>query len=255
MQSVLQISLFKTKLRILFLLLLLLPGQAAAGESLTVALAANFALPMEEIAQEFQRESGIRLQTVISSTGRLYAQIKNGAPYDLFFAADELRPQLLFEEGLASEPVVYAGGRVVLWTAKKELCALTTWQEALSGGSVGKIGIANLETAPYGKMAAEAIREIGLWDDVSPRLVYAGNVGQSFQYAAIGSVRLAFVANSHIATVTGKNGCFWQVPQAKTIIQKACIIKRSAKQKPAEELLLFLRSARAQVILAQYGYR
>ncbi len=240
----------------LTLLLFFVNGTIAhAGEVLTVAVAANFALPMEEIGREFKKESGVNLQTIVSSTGTLYAQIKNGAPYDLFFAADSQRPELLFHQGLAREPVVYARGRAVLWTAQNELCATKkSYQEALMAKGIKKIGIANPKTAPYGTVATDALRETDLWNLVSDRIVYAGNVGQAFQYATMGTVTMSFTAASLAASSLGKKGCYWPIPEAEPVTQKACVITKSARRQSAENFLNFFHSARAQEILKKYVY-
>lgn len=233
---------------------LLFGSLATAGESLTVAVAANFAIPLEEIGLEFEKESGISLQTTVSSTGKLFTQIKNGAPYDLFFAADSLRPELLFQEDLGSKPVVYARGQTVLWTTDKTLCKKGSWQEAVTAQGAGKIGIANPKTAPYGEAAEQALQLAGLWGDVFRKLVFAGNVGQSAQYASVGSVRMSFTAGSFTASSHGQKGCFWHVPEADAVIQKACIIKRSEKKDAAEQFLTFLHSPEAREVLRRYQY-
>ena len=240
---------------ILAMLLVFQQGHAAGADRLTVAVAANFSLPMEEIAEEFQHASGISLQTTISSTGTLFAQIKNGAPYDLFFAADGRRPERLFQEGLAGEPQVYAQGQAILWTAEKDVCAAGSWQEAVSWENIKKIGIANPETAPYGTVAQKALLQAELWDDVSDKLVYAGNVGQSFQYATMGTVTMSFAATSLTLSKQGRKGCYWEMPEAEKVVQKACIISRSTKKEMAEQFLVFLQSPQVQAILKKYGYR
>jgi molybdate transport system substrate-binding protein len=213
-----------------------------------------FTIPLEEIGSEFEKESGISLRTTVSSTGKLFTQIKNGAPYDLFFAADSLRPELLFKEGLGSKPVVYARGQTVLWTADKALCEKGSWQKAVTAQGVGKIGIANPETAPYGEVAEQALQQAGLWGDVFRKLVFAGNVGQSAQYAAMGSVSMSFTAGSFTVSSHGQKGCFWSVPEADAVIQKACIIKRSEKKDTAEQFLAFLHSPEAREVLLRYKY-
>lgn len=226
-----------------------------ADESLTVAAAANFALPLAEIGTAFEKKSGISLQTTVSSTGKLYAQIKNGAPYDLFFAADSLRPELLFQEGRGSLPVVYARGLSVLWTADKKFCDKKSWQEAVTAPGVKKIGIANPKTAPYGGSVVKAMQRSGLWDDSLNKMVFAGNVGQSAQYAAMGSVSMSFAAGSFIASAHGQKGCFWHVPEAETVIQKVCIITRSIKKDMAAQFLSFLDSPESREILIRYQYQ
>ena len=226
-----------------------------AAESLTIAVAANFALPFADIGTAFEKKSGISVQATVSSTGKLYAQIKNGAPYDLFFAADSLRPELLFQEGLGSLPVVYARGLPVLWTADKKFCGKRSWQEAFTAQGVKKIGIANPKTAPYGESSAKALRLAGLWDESLSKMVFAGNVGQSAQYAYMGSVTMSFVAASFAVSSQGQKGCFWHIPEVETVIQKACIVTRSAKKDMAAQFLSFLDSLEAREILIRYQYQ
>ncbi len=245
----------KKTLLFLATFLLFVGSNAGAAESLVVAVAANFALPMEEIGREFKEAKGITLQTTISSTGKLFAQIKNWAPYDLFLAADTARPELLFAEGLAGEPIVYAKGQAVLWSKNIELCTRKNWQDVLLDNKLKKIGIANPKTAPYGSVVKKALQQAGLWDKVAGKLVYAGNVGQSFQYAAMGTVAVSFTAASFTVSDQGQKGCFWPIPEADTVVQKACIISRSAKQDMAGEFLTFLQSPQVQKILNKYGYR
>lgn len=226
-----------------------------ADQGLTVAVAANFALPLEEIGTAFEKKSGVSLHTTVSSTGKLYVQIKNGAPYDLFFAADSLRPELLFQEGLGDMPVVYARGSSVLWTADKKFCGKKSWQQVVTTQGVKKIGIANPKTAPYGESAAKALQLAGLWNDSLSKMVFAGNVGQSAQYAAMGSVNMAFVAGSFTASAHGQKGYFWDIPEAEIVIQKACIVTRSVKKDMAAQFLSFLDSQEAKDILMRYQYQ
>ncbi len=241
---------------LLFVMFSLLPVYyAMAAEKLTVAVAANFALPMKEISKKFQAETGIVLQTTISSTGTLYAQIKNGATYDMFFAADSLRPELLFQQGLTSEPVIYAKGRAVLWTKTTEMCSTyKNYHEALLAKDTNKVGIANPKTAPYGTAIADVLQKTGMWDSVSGKLVYAGNIGQSFQYATLGAVSMSFIAASSAHSKPGKKGCYWPIPEVESVVQKTCIMNKSPRKESAEIFLNFLQSAQAKEIMVKYDY-
>lgn len=245
---------------LLILLLALLSSLdiAAAAEPLTVAVAANFGRPMQELSRAFTAETAIQVRSTIASTGTLYAQIRNGAPYDLFLAADEERPDLLHQQGLAQKPVVYARGQVALFSRDQALCAAATWQDALhrlEDNKQGKIGIANPQTAPYGAAAAAALRATGLWERAKARLVYAGNVGQAQQYGSMGTVRATFTAHSlTLDRQSSQPNCSWPVSEASLVVQKGCVISHSPRQDLAQSFLDFLHTEPALTILGSYGY-
>jgi molybdate transport system substrate-binding protein len=224
-----------------------------AGDKLTIAVAANFMLPFEEIAHTFEKKTSVKISATFTSTGNLYAQIINGAPYDLFLAADESRPELLHKQGLAGEPFLYAQGRLILWTAKEKICAAKDWQKALQMQTVNSVSIANPETAPYGAAAIKAMEITGMEMIVTKKLVFAQNVVQSFQYAHTESVDAGFCALSSVLSKQGKMGCYFLIEQAPVIVQKACIIKRSNK-KDVEKFVAFLLSSEAQAVKQKYGY-
>ncbi|GKT37500.1 Molybdate ABC transporter, substrate-binding protein like protein, partial [Aduncisulcus paluster] len=170
----------------LIILLLALPLTASAAD-LMIAQAANFMPAMKEIIPAFKKT--------------LYAQIVNGAPFDLFLAADERRPQKLFNDGLAETPFVYAKGKVVLWSKDKRNIG-KSWQETIKAGKLNKISIANTETAPYGTAAMMALQHAKLWEQVKPELVYAQSIAQAFQFASTGAADAGFCAYSSMFTPT-----------------------------------------------------
>jgi molybdate transport system substrate-binding protein len=221
------------------------PVNASAGKELTVAVAANFAVAMEHISALFTKETGLPVRLTVSSTGRLYTQIKNRAPYDLFYAADSSRPDLLFTEKLCAEPNRYATGEIVLWSSSEEICSLATWQEVVTSSWVKKIAIANPDTAPYGNVARETLEKERLYQAVESKLVYGSNVGQSFQYAAMGVVDAAFVASSSARSEEGKAGCSWQVQEAPKVEQN---------EESAKRFLEFTLSDRVADIREKFGY-
>jgi molybdate transport system substrate-binding protein len=230
------------------------PGIVGAADSLTIAVAANFIMPCKEIAASFEAETKIRVEPTFASTGSLYAQIINGAPYDVFLSADEEKPSALFEKGLGDQPFVYATGKVVLWGTGKDFCGAKNWQDALTKKAIRKIALANPATAPYGAAAEAALKQSGLRQQLGEKLVIAQNVGQSFQYASTGGTEACFCALSSALSSEGKQGCYYAVEQAPPIRQAACRIKASTKQK---EILLFLRflvSPKAETIKKSYGY-
>jgi len=225
-----------------------------AEERLTIGVAANFMLPFQEISLAFENKHDIKINATYTSTGNLYGQIIHGAPYDLFLAADERRPERLLKEGLTSDTFIYAQGKTVLWTAKKQLCAAKDWQEALMMQGINKISIANPETAPYGEAAIKALESTGKMEAVRKKLVFAQNVVQAFQYAHTESVDVGFCALSSVYSDQGKKGCYFLIEQSPVIIQKACIIKGSEKRELAEKFATFLCSQEAQNIKTTFGY-
>ena len=243
------------KVFLLMMLTCFLSGKAAfAAEELTVGVATNFMVPFKEFIRIFEQKTDIRVYGTYASTGNLYGQIKNGAPYDLFLSADRARPDRLYEDGLTEEVFVYAQGRVVLWTQKKDLCGNGSWDEVLMAARVKKISIANPETAPYGAAAVIALKGTGLWNQIRPRLVYAQTVTQAFQYAHTEAVDAGFCAFSSAHTTLGKKGCHYRIEEAPPIIQTACILKRTKMKVRAEAFAAFLTSPEARVVKKRYGY-
>jgi molybdate transport system substrate-binding protein len=226
-----------------------------AGEKLLAAVAANFILPSQELAEMFEEQTGIKIDTTYTSTGKLYGQIINGAPYDIFFAADEKRPRLLNEQGLADTPFVYAQGQVVVWSAKKALCEASSWQETVKSPEIKKIAIANTESAPYGTAAMIALQKAGLWDMLAAKFVFPQTVAQAFQYAATKSADIGFCAYSSALSEEAKGGCFYKVKEAPPIVQAACILKRTERRSAVEKFAAFMSSPEAQKVKEKYGYR
>lgn len=233
-------------------LFLLLADAVRADDPLTVAVASNFARSAAELASHFEDETGIAVRLSNGSTGKLYAQIVNGAPFDLFLAADSARPAKLEQSGLAvaGSRFTYARGRLALWSAKFEDC-----HDALRAG--GWIALANPETAPYGRAAREYLHAAGFWDDVKDRIAYGENVMQAMQFAATGSADAGVVARSVLDgphTPIGK--CTWEVPEEfhAPIEQQAVLLTRAKDDLRALRLVAFLRSDAALVIMERHGY-
>jgi len=224
----------------------------AAG--LKAAVAANFMVPFQEIAAAFEGETKIKVEATYSSTGSLYGQIVNGAPYDVFLSADEETPRSLSEKGVGEKPFLYATGRVVLWGGGKEICGARDWKEALKRPGVRKIALPNPVTAPYGAAAEAALKKSGLWQEMGERLVTAQNVGQSFQYAVAGGTEGAFCALSSALSEQGSKGCHYGIEEAPPIRQAACLLNRTARKSDALRFLMFLNSPTASEIKKRYGY-
>lgn len=240
---------------VLALVLVLCTHSAAFAEGLTVGVAANFLVPFKEIVRLFEQRTLIRVDGVFNSSGNLFGQIKNGAPYDLFLSADKLRPEILWKEGLAKEPFIYAKGTVVLWTAKKEFCRGRSWRQVLNMESINRVAIANPKTAPYGEAALEALKIARLRASLDGKLVFAQNVSQVFQYAHTRTVDAGFCALSSALSELGKTGCHFMLEEARFIEQAACILMRSGRGADAELFATFINSPESAIIKRKYGYR
>lgn len=232
-----------------------MPVQAVAGEKISVAVAANFISAFKDMADDFEAKTKIKVEGTFSSTGNLFSQIVNGAPYDLFLSADEERTAKLSKDGLADAPFIYARGQAVLWAANHEFCKAKTWQDALKNERVKKIAIANTQTAPYGAASKKALEKSGMWDSLQVRLVNAQDIAQSFQYASTSAVDAGFCAMSATVSDEGKKGCFYVINEAPEIIQSACILKRTANRAAVKKFVEYLSSSEAQKIKIKYGYR
>ncbi len=234
-------------------LVLLLPSSVFAAD-LVVAQAANFMPAMKEIIPAFKAKTGLTVQATYTSTGKLYGQIINGAPFDVFLAADQRRPDALFAKGLCEKPFVYAKGQVVLWTKNKALCEMG-WIKALQDPSISKIAIANTETAPYGTSAMNALKSAGLWDKMESELVYGQSIAQVFQFASTGAADVGLCAFSSVFTDEGKKGCYTVVDLAPPVIQAACLLKKSTHAETAAQFIEFLGSDEVKAIKKKYGYK
>lgn len=247
----------RTSVLLIVVLSVLFAVQAAAADKkITAGVAANFIIPFGEIAGLFEKETGIKVEPVFTSSGKLYAQIVSGAPYDVFLSADEERPAKLFKDGLAEKPFVYAKGQVVLWSADRKLCTgEKDWIGAVRSASVKKIAIANPETAPYGAASMEALKAAGLSEEIKGKFVFPQDIGQAFQYASTGSVDAGFCALSSAVSEEGKKGCHLPVGQAPMIVQAACVLVRSTGRVNADRFAAFLLTPEAVQVKEKYGYK
>lgn len=246
----------KIILSALFLMTILAtPLHAFAEEKISVAVAANFISAFKEISADFEERAGVKVEATFASTGSLYNQIKNGAPYDMFLSADEQRPDLLQKEGWTDGTIIYARGKVILWSANRDFCKAAMWTDALKNDRVRKISMANPLTAPYGASAKAALQKVGLWDRLQGKLVNAQDIAQSFQYASTQAVDMSFCALSATANPQGQGGCFYHIPEAADIVQAACVLKNAKNRKCAELFLAYLICEHATKIKMKYGYR
>jgi len=214
---------------------------------LHVATAANFSAPLQKLAPLFERASGHTLIISPGSSGQLYAQIREGAPFDLFLSADTEKPQLLEQQGLtvAGSRFVYAIGTLVLWSPKADL--VDSGGAVLRQGRYRLLSMANPETAPYGTAARQVLVKLGLWESLNRdhRIVLGENITQTWQFAATGNADLAFVALSQVLGPEDSiAGSSWRVPQSlyDRIEQAAVIIAASQQQQAARSFADWLRS-------------
>lgn len=225
-------------------------------ETLTIATAANMQFAMKEILNDFTQKTGIECNSVISSSGKLTAQIKAGAPYDVFVSADMKYPETLYKSGFAIEkPKIYAYGNLVLWSLKKrDALAL----ESLIKTDVHHIALANPITAPYGVAAEEVLKSQHLYSKIKDKLVFGESIAQTNQFILSGTADMGFTAQSVLTSPEVKGKGSWIVVDPKLyqpIAQGILILKNSRKkEQEARKLMQFLFSTEGRAVLKKYGY-
>jgi molybdate transport system substrate-binding protein len=235
-----------------------LSSVAARAETLTVAVASNFAEPLREIAQRFDASTGHEVRVSPGSSGKLYAQIINGAPYDVFLSADARRPKMLELESkiVAGSRTTYAIGQLVIWSRDIDF-ADDTCLDGLEKLGKKKLAIANPLLAPYGIAAKQYLLTRGLWDGVQNNLVLGENVAQTLQYAASGGASIAIVAQSQIRSAEAF-GEVCVLPIAaddhEPVLQQLVQLVGAANADVAAEFLEFLRAPETRAIISNYGY-
>lgn len=237
-------------LRLLLVSLLPLPAHAA---EIRAAVASNFAAPMTQIVAEFQKATGHTVKVSLGATGKFYAQIQQGAPFDVLLAADDETPAKLVKAGFGSAPFVYAQGKLVLWQAQ----AGAIDDKILRAGEFKKLAIADPKLAPYGLAAQQALEKWGLWAGVQNKLVRGENISQTYQFVATGNAELGLVALSQVMR-DGKinTGAGWIVPaNLHDPLKQAALLLSSAKDKAAAQAFLdFLRGKTAAGVMRGFGY-
>ena len=234
-----------------------LAHSAAFAAEAQVAVAANFAEPIKAIAAVLQKTTGHTLKISTGASGAIYTQIKNGAPFDVFLSADDVRPQLLEKDGL-SQPgtrFTYAVGKLVLWSAKAG--RVDDQGAVLKAADLGKVAHANPKTAPYGAAALQVINALGLGAAIAPKLVQGESIGQTFGFVTTGNADVGFVAMSQVLEGGKlKAGSMWVVPQAQydPIRQDAVLLKKGAQNDAALALLKMLQSPNIKDLIRSYGY-
>jgi molybdate transport system substrate-binding protein len=230
----------------------------ARADGLTVAVAANVRYAFDDLQAEFKKQTGHELKPIYNSSGKLAAQILNGAPFDVFLSADMEYPQKLYEQRVIdSPPKVYAYGTLVLWTMKD--LDLTHWQSVLVGPAVSKIAIANPKTAPYGRETMRALAFYKLDASLQPKLVLGESIAQTNQYIHSKAADAGFTAKSVVLSPEMKGQGKWiEVPKEayQPIAQGAVILKHGQTAHPelARQFYDFLFSSKARAIFERYGY-
>ena len=222
-----------------------------------IAVAANFTAPINEIAAAFEKASGHKVIAAFGPTGGLYTQIKHGAPFEVFLAADDSTPARLETEGeiLAGSRFTYAIGKLVLWSASAGY--VDAQGEVLRRNEFNHLSIGNPKTAPYGLAATQVLGKLGLIDAVKPKLVEGTNITQAYQFVATGNAELGFVALSQVfkdGQISG--GSAWIVPEDmyEPIRQDAVILNKGKDNPAAAALVDYLKGPKAAAVIKSYGY-
>jgi molybdate transport system substrate-binding protein len=240
---------------LLALAVLLAPCARAA--EVTVAVAANFTGPMQKIAAAFERDTGHKAVLAFGSTGRFYAQVRNGAPFQVLLAADDQATSRLEKDGLAvpGSRFTYATGRLVLWSATPGL--VDPRGDVLRAPGPDKVAVADPKLAPYGAAAMQVIEKLGVADQLRPRLVQGESIGQAFQFVSTGNAAMGFVALSQVV-VDGRitSGSAWIVPaQLHAPIRQEAVLLKGGDGKPAAAALVaYLKGPTARGIVRAHGY-
>jgi molybdate transport system substrate-binding protein len=240
-------------------------GRRAAGQAapaalpvLRVAAAADLQFAMKELAEQFEKKKVARVEVSYGSSGNFYAQLQNGAPFDLFFSADLDYAKKLDAAGLAEPGTLseYAVGRLVLWARADAPVDVSKGWAALLDARVAKIAIANPEHAPYGKAAVAALRSAGIYEQVKDKLVFGENISQTAQFAQSGNAQVGLVALSLAVSPAMKEGQRWEVPSGSyPAIEQGAVVLRGAQEKAAARAFLdFVESAAGRQTLQNYGF-
>ena len=245
--------------RYLVLVFCLLALGRAEAQEIRVAAAADLKFALDELGAQFEKQTGRRINVSYGSSGNFFAQIQNGAPFDLLLSADIEYPRKLEAAGLAEPGTLYeyAVGRIVIWMpagTRNELAKLG-WKVLLEPG-VERIAIANPEHAPYGRAAVAAMRSAGIYEQVRERLVYGENIAQAAQFVASGSAQAGILALSLASSPPMRGGKRWAIPaNMYAPIEQGAVILKSAKDKEGTRAFLaFLKSDAGRKILESYGF-
>jgi molybdate transport system substrate-binding protein len=251
--------LLKCRALLVTLVAALLMARAVRAQEIRVAAAADLKFAMQDVAAQFERESGTKVDVTYGSSGNFFSQLQNGAPFDLFFSADIDYPLKLEAAGFAEPGTLYeyAVGRIAIWTpadAKVDVRRLG-WKALLSP-SVQKISIANPEHAPYGRAALAALQKAGIYEQVKTKLVYGESISQAAQFVQSGNAQAGIVAMSLAVSPGMKAGKRWEIPvdMHPSIEQTAILLRNSKNKASARAFLEFVKSEAGRATLGKYGF-
>ncbi len=232
-------------------------GSTSFAAEVSVAVAANFTAPMQKIAPIFEQDTGHKAVLAFGSTGNFYAQIKNGAPFQILLAADDETPARIEKEslGVPNSRFTYATGKLVLWSKQPGL--VDDKGDVLRTGKFERLAVANPKLAPYGAAAMETLTKLGLLQGLQPKFVQGENISQTYQFIATENAQLGFVALSQVfADGRLKEGSAWVVPaNLHQPIQQDAVLLVNGKDNPAAVALLgYLRTDKAKAIIRSFGY-
>jgi molybdate transport system substrate-binding protein len=240
--------------------MLLITGvNVAVAEVITIAAASDLNFAFREIATEYEKASGNQVRLTLGSSGNFYAQIQNGAPFDLYFSADIAYPRKLEEAGLTVPGSLYqyAVGRIVLWASKGSPLDISKGLEVLGEPTIRKIAIANPKHAPYGRAAVAAMEHAQVYDRVKDKLVLGENISQAAQFIESGAADVGIIAMSlALAPLMQSAGQYWEIPaDAHPPIEQGAVILKGAKnQERAKAFLSFVQGAEGQAMMKRYGF-
>jgi molybdate transport system substrate-binding protein len=248
-------------IRVIFVLcLFVIAGvNCSVAEEITIAAASDLSFAFREIVAEYEKTTANHVRLTLGSSGNFYAQIQNGAPFDLYFSADIAYPRKLEEAGLTVPGSLYqyAVGRIVMWTGNESHIDMTQGFEALRGPTVKKIAIANPKHAPYGRAAVAAMEHFKVYEQIKDKLVLGENISQAAQFVESGACEVGIIALSLATSPAMKErGTYWEVPaEAHPSLDQGTVILRSSKQlESAKQFLGFIKGAQGQEIMKHYGF-
>ena len=241
----------------LLALILMFASFSVQADEIQLAVAANFTGPMKLIAAEFEKDSGHKVLMTSGATGKFYAQITSGAPFEVFLSADDETPAKLEKEGAAVQGsrFTYAIGKLVLWSAQPD--RVDSRGDVLRKGNFDKLAIAAPKLAPYGAAAVETMRRLGVLAAIEPKLVTGESLGQTFSFVSSGNAELGFVALSQVYEAGRiKSGSAWIVPENlySPIRQDAVLLAKGKDSQAARQLLTFLKNEKSKAVIRAFGY-
>lgn len=244
------------KIILLFFSILVLISSKLAAEEVRIAAAANFTATMKLLASSFEKNTGHKTRISYGSTGKLYTQIENGAPFDVFLAADSDRPIKAEQNGLAMKDsrFIYAFGKLLLCGKGKDLSI--NGEQWLKNNTYKRLAIANPKTAPYGHAARQILEQLGIWDDNQRKIVKGDSIAQTFQFVATRNADAGFIAASQIENWPDLKGKCWKVPSDyhSPLEQSVVLLNRGVANEAAQSFIDFIQQPEAMEIIHSYGY-